>query len=376
MTGTSHTLRRTQCSIAREVTRLVKQGAIMEYRRLGNTGVYISVVSLGTMTFGGSANPIWGAMGGLDLPEADRIVGTALDAGINSVVTADAYGDGETEEIVGKALGARRKDVFLTTKFAMRMGPGPNDGGVSRLHIMRALEDSLRRLGTDHIDLYQAHVYDSATSLEDILSTLDTAVRQGKICYIGASNITAWQTMKALEVSQRRALERYSVIESYYSLAGRDIETELLPMTIDQGLGHLVYSPLAGGLLSGKYSRIGSPDGASRRVAVDMPPADHERVFDIVDRLRIVADRHDAGVPSVALAWVLARPGVTAVIVGARRPEQLVENIEAAELRLTDIDLAELDEVSRPVVPPYPLYMQELYAAVHVGPQAGASDEV
>jgi aryl-alcohol dehydrogenase-like predicted oxidoreductase len=217
---------------------------------------------------------------------------------------------------------------------------------------MRALEDSLRRLGTDHIDLYQAHVYDSATSLEDILTTLDTAVRQGKIRYIGASNITAWQTMKALEVSQRRALEGYSVIESYYSLAGRDIETELLPMTIDQGLGHLVYSPLAGGLLSGKYSRIGSPDGASRRVAVDMPPADHERVFDIVDRLRIVADRHDAGVPSVALAWVLARPGVTAVIVGARRPEQLVENIEAADLRLTDTDLAELDEVSRPVVPP------------------------
>ncbi|KIF73029.1 aldo/keto reductase [Streptomyces sp. 150FB] len=330
----------------------------MEYRQLGDTGVLMSALSLGTMTFGGDGSPVWGTIGALPQQDADRIVGAALDAGVNHIDTADGYAEGECEEIVGRSLRGRRDEVILTSKFAMRMGPGANQVGLSRLHLMRALEASLRRLGTDHIDLYLIHGFDELTAAEETLAALDDAVHQGKIRYIGASNYTAWQTMKALGVSERRGFNRFVAMESYYSLAGRDIEAEILPMSVDQKVGQLTYSPLAGGLLSGKFDRQGSTDSSARRSKADMPPVDRERTYDIIDTLRVVAGRHGAGVAQVAVAWVLAQRGVTSVILGARRVEQLQDTLGALDVKLTEQDLRELDDVSKPVVPSYPHYMQ------------------
>lgn len=340
----------------------------MEYRQLGSTGVLVSALSLGTMTFGGTG-PVWDTVGGLAQADADRILGTALDAGINLVDTADMYGDGECEEMIGRSLGSRRKDVVLTTKVAGRMGPGPNQVGLSRLHVTRSIEESLRRLRTDYIDLYLLHGFDPLTGIENTLGALDDAVRQGKIRHIGASNFTAWQTMKALGVSEQRGLARFSALESYYSLSGRDIENEVLPMGQDQDLGHLVFSPLAGGLLSGKFDRTGTTEDSARRAVRDNPPVDRERTYDIIDVLRAVADRHEARVAQVAMAWVLAQPGVTSVILGARRTEQLTENLGALDLELTPQDLQELDDVSKPLVPNYPLQMQEQYQTLMRAPQ-------
>ncbi|MFF0366779.1 MULTISPECIES: aldo/keto reductase [unclassified Micromonospora] len=339
----------------------------MKYRLLGNTGVYVSEISLGTMTFGGSGHPIWGGLGALALPDAQRLVDTALDAGVNFVDTADTYSEGESEELLGQALGKRRRDVVLATKAHARTGPGPNDVGTSRLHTMQALEDSLRRLRTDHIDLYQIHNFDQVTPMEETLRALDDAVRQGKVRYIGCANFAAWQISKALGISAREKLAGFVSVQSYYSLLGRDVERDVVPMALDEGVGLTVWSPLAGGFLSGKVGRDSAVADSGSRSAqpgfTNFPPVDRERGFDVVDVLKGVAERHEVSPARVAVAWLLARPAVTSVIVGARKQEQLVDNIAATDLTLTAQDLAELDEISKlPVA--YPNWIQEAFAGV------------
>jgi aryl-alcohol dehydrogenase-like predicted oxidoreductase len=331
---------------------------MMRYQQLGSTGLFVSRVALGTMTFGGVGTPQWDRIGALDVQAAGRIVDAALDQGINLVDTADMYADGECEEYLGRILAGRRRDVVLATKAYVRMGPGPNDVGLSRVHVLRALEDSLRRLGTEHIDLYQVHAFDRLTPLAETLSALDDAVRQGKIRYIGASNFAAWQLATALGVSDRRALARFVALQAYYSLVGRDLDREILPLVRAEHLGLLVYSPLAGGFLSGKFSRAGAEDPGARQARSDNPPIDRERGYDVIDALRAVAARHETSVPEVALAWTLAQPGVTSVIAGARRPDQLVQNTAAVDLELTATDLAELDTVSA-LPPGYPNWLQD-----------------
>lgn len=259
----------------------------MQYERLGATGAFVSRIALGTMTFGGAGTPPWNVLGALDEKAAGELVGLALDSGVNLIDTADMYAGGESEEILGRVLGARRRDVVLATKLFVRMGHGPNEVGLSRLWVTQALEDSLRRLRTDHIDLYQIHSFDPLTPVEETLGALDDAVRAGKIRYIGASNLAAWQMMKYLGAADLRGLSRFVSQQVYYSLIGRDIERELLPMAVDQGVGTLVWSPLVGGFLSGKVDRHGNTDAASRRAQSANPPVDLERGYDIVDALRV-----------------------------------------------------------------------------------------
>jgi aryl-alcohol dehydrogenase-like predicted oxidoreductase len=329
----------------------------MKFAQLGATGLYVSRIALGTMTFGGAGQAPWNVIGGLDQPAADTIIGTALDHGVNLIDTADMYAGGESEEILGRVLKGRRDDVVLATKVAARMGPGPNETGLSRYWITRALEDSLRRLGTDHVDLYQVHGFDPVTPIEETLRALDDAVRAGKVRYLGASNFAAWQLMRALGISERNGLARFDASQSYYSLAGRDLEAELVPLLTDEKLGLLVWSPLAGGLLTGKFDRSGTTDLDARRSKADLPPVDREQTHDIVDVLRTVAGRREVTVPQVALAWLLAQPVVTSVIVGAKRLEQLTDNLAAVDVELAADDLAELNEVSR-ITPRYPEWMQ------------------
>ncbi|RLP92501.1 aldo/keto reductase [Micromonospora sp. CV4] len=341
----------------------------MKYRLLGNTGVYVSEISLGTMTFGGSGHPIWSTLGALALPDAQRLVDTALDAGVNFVDTADMYSDGESEELLGQALGKRRRDVVIATKAHARTGPGPNDVGTSRLHVMQALEDSLRRLGTDHIDLYQLHNFDHVTPMEETLRALDDAVRQGKVRYIGCANFAAWQISKALGISAREQLAGFVSVQSYYSLLGRDVERDVVPMALDEGVGLTVWSPLAGGFLSGKVGRDSVVADSGSRSAQpgysSFTPFDPEHAFGVVDVLKAIGERHGVSPARVAVAWLLSRPAVTSVIVGARKQEQLVDNIAASDLTLTAQDLAELDEISKlPVA--YPNWIQEAFAGTRL----------
>ena len=327
----------------------------MKYRRLGATGVYVSELCLGAMTFGTQ----WEMIGALGQKEADALVGRSLDAGINFFDTADVYSTGDSEEILGRALAGRRRDVVIATKVRGRMGPGPNEVGLSRLHIIDACEASLKRLGTDYIDLYQIHRADPETAIDETLSALTDLVRAGKVRYIGCSNLEAWELMKALGVSERRGFERFQCTQSYYALAGRDIERDTIPLIRDQGLGLLVWSPLAGGFLSGKFTRDGARDADARRVAFDFPPLDKERAFDILDVMRPIAEAHDASVAQVALAWLLAKEAVTSVIIGAKRMDQLLDNLGAVELTLTGDEVDRLDEVSATTAP-YPAWMLAL----------------
>jgi aryl-alcohol dehydrogenase-like predicted oxidoreductase len=327
----------------------------MKYRLLADTGVFVSELCLGAMTFGGQGQ-MWEVIGGLDQSSTDAIVGRALDAGINFIDTADVYSAGESETQVGKALAGKRHHVVLATKVRGRMGKGPNDVGLSRLHIMEAVEASLKRLNTDYIDLYQIHRYDPLTNLEDTLRALDDLVRAGKVRYIGCSNLLAWQMMKALAISRAERLERFKCTQSYYSLAGRELEREMIPLLLDQGVGLLVWSPLAGGFLSGKFTRSGT-DAAGRRAKFDFPPIDKEQAYDIVDAMRPVAAAHSATVPQVALAWLLAQPAVSSIIIGARKPEQLDDNLKSVELALSPDELTSLSEASRLKVE-YPVWME------------------
>jgi aryl-alcohol dehydrogenase-like predicted oxidoreductase len=337
---------------------------------LGTTGLFVSRIGLGTMTFGGAGHPLWEGVGALDAAAAERIVGTALDAGVNLIDTADVYAAGESEEILGKVLGPRRDDVVLATKFAAQTGSGPNDLGASRYHVMRSLEGSLRRLRTDHVDLYQIHGFDPLTPVEETLGALDDAVRQGKVRYVGASNLAARQLLKALGVSARAGLARFVAHQCYYSLVGRDVEHEILPAAREEGLAFLSYAPLAAGLLSGKFERDGSTGDGASKARFGNIPMDRERAHDAVDALRVVAERHGVTVAQTALAWNIAQPGVTAALVGARRPEQLEESLGAVDVQLTAGDLAELDAVSSPGVA-YPAWVQQMFARQRVTAAAG-----
>ena len=309
------------------------------------------------MTFGGRGQ-IWQAIGGLDEASADAIVGRALDAGINFIDTADVYSSGESETMVGKALQGRRHEVVLATKVRGRMGAGANDVGLSRLHITEAVEASLKRLGTDYIDLYQIHRADPFTAIEDTLRALDDLVRQGKVRYIGCSNLMTWQLMQALGISRAEGLEHFKCTQSYYSLAGRELEREMIPLREDQGLGLLVWSPLAGGFLTGKFTRDAT-DAEARRASFDFPPIDKEKAFDTVDVMRKIAEDHEASIAQVALAWVLSKSAVTSVIIGARKLSQLEDNLGAVDVSLSDDELESLDEVSRLALE-YPAWMDVL----------------
>ena len=327
----------------------------MKYRRLARTGVYVSELCLGAMTFGGTG--IFEAIGGLGQSEADALVHRSLDAGINFFDTANVYSVGQSEELLGKALGARRSDVIVATKVRGRMGEGPNEIGLSRVHIMQQCDASLRRLGTDYIDLYQIHGHDPVTDIAETLRALTDLVRAGKVRYIGCSNLTAWQLMKSLGISRQYGLAEFISTQSYYSVAGRELEREMLPLVEDQGLAVLPWSPLAGGFLTGKFTRDHETDPNARRVTFDFPPIDKNRGFDIVDVMAEVATAHRVSVAQIALAWLLHRPGVTSVIIGAKRLDQLDDNLNSVTVSLSDQELDRLNSVSALPVE-YPEWMQ------------------
>ncbi|HLW95471.1 MAG TPA: aldo/keto reductase [Solirubrobacteraceae bacterium] len=320
----------------------------MEYRQLGRGGLRISPLTLGTMGFGGAGQ--FSDVGNIDLAGAQRQIDMALDAGVNLIDTADIYSHGASEEIIGEALEGRRDRVLLATKARFAMGPGPNDGGLSRHHLIEACEASLRRLRTDHIDLYQLHEWDGQTPLEETLGALDDLVRSGKVRYVGSSNFAGWQVTKALGIARQHGLPTFVSQQVYLSLQERSAEYEIVPSAIDQGLGLLIWSPLAGGWLSGKYRRgQQAPEGARHAGTWGEPPIyDEDRLYDTIDVLVEVAQAHGVSAAQVALAWLLKRPGVTSVIVGARTEEQLADNLAAADLELGEEERARLEAVSRP----------------------------
>lgn len=319
----------------------------MRTRNLGGTGLLVSEICLGTMTFGGRG--IWTAIGELDQPVADGIVARALDAGVNFIDTADVYSEGLSEEVTGRAIansGRPRTDIVLATKVFGQTGPGPNDRGASRGHILNGVKASLKRLGTDYIDLYQIHGFDPLTPIEETVRALDDLVRQGHVRYVGVSNWAAWQIMKALGIADRNGWSRFASLQAYYTIAGRDLEREIVPLLKDQKVGLMVWSPLAGGLLSGKYDRDGKAPDGSRRVNFDFPPVNRDRAFDVVDVMREIGDAHGVSVARIALAWLLHQPPVTSVIIGAKTVEQLDDNLAATELRLSPEELERLDAAS------------------------------
>ncbi len=329
----------------------------MEYRQLGYTGVRVSALALGTMTFGGRGK--FALVGETEVDEARRIVDRALDGGINFIDTADVYSDGRSEEIVGELIKGRRDEIVLATKARFAMGDGQNDAGLSRRYLLRACEASLRRLGTDYIDLYQVHERDGLTPMEETLDALDTLVRQGKVRYIGCSNHSAWHVMKALGISERRGLQRFVTQQVYYSLLDRDAEYELIPLSIDQQLGVLVWSPLAGGLLSGKYRRNVEPPAGSRQTTPwgEPPVYDRDRMYRIVEALVEVASARGTSPAQAALAYLLGRPAVTSLVIGARTEEQLADNLGSVDWTLDVDERAQLDEVSAPLLI-YPYWHQ------------------
>jgi aryl-alcohol dehydrogenase-like predicted oxidoreductase len=338
----------------------------MEYRQLGNSGLRVSVLTMGTMTFGGSGP--FANVGTTDLDTAKRQLSICRDAGVNLIDTADVYSGGASEEIVGAALEGQREDWLLATKVRFPMGDGPNDAGLSRHHILAGAEASLRRLRTDYIDLYQVHEWDGQTRLEETLGALDMLVQQGKVRYVGVSNYTGWQLMKALGIAEHDRLPRFVSEQIYYSLHGREAENELLPAAVDQGLGVLVWSPLAGGLMSGKYTRgddgqLSGPSGSRQLSDWNEPPIDYpDRLFDTIDVLRDIAAARGVSGAQVALAWLLTRPAVTSLIIGARTDEQLADNLAAADLTLTEDEVQRLEKVSRPPLQ-YPYWHQAASAA-------------
>ncbi|NRB55425.1 MAG: aldo/keto reductase [Salinicola sp.] len=337
----------------------------MRYRNLGNTGLFVSELCLGTMTFGGNGE-MWSQIGNLQQADADKLVGRALDAGINFIDTADVYSQGQSEVITGQALrnlGVARDDVVVATKVFGPTGTddpyrsnGVNNRGASRYHIMEGVKASLKRLQLDHIDLYQIHGFDPATPIEETVRALHTLVEHGHVRYVGVSNWAAWQIMKALGIARQNGWHRFESLQAYYTLAGRDLEREIVPLLESEKLGLMVWSPLAGGLLSGKYKRDEEAQAGDRRATFDFPPVDRKRGFDCIDTMREIAEAKGVSVARIALAWLLHQRAVTSVIVGAKRLDQLDDNIAATEVRLDEDELARLDQVSA-LPPEYPGWM-------------------
>lgn len=341
----------------------------MKYKTLGNTGLLVSQLCLGTMTFSDGTG-IYEHIGNIDQAAADELVKASLDAGINFFDTADVYSAGASERTLGqsfKNLGVTRSNVVLATKVYSRMGQGRNDVGASRGHIMDAVEASLRRLQTDHIDLYQVHANDTVTPLEETLRALDDLVRQGKVRYVGVSNWQAWRVATALGISARLNLERFNTLQAYYSIAGRDLERELIPLLNAEKMGLMVWSPLAGGLLSGKFNRDSQSPEGSRRSSFDFPIVDKERAWDVIDVLKPIAEAHGCSPARIALAWLLSKPAVTSIIVGAKRLSQLEDNIAAIDIILSEDEIDRLNAVSE-LPPEYPGWMMDTQGADRLGP--------
>ncbi len=339
----------------------------MEYRQLGSSGLKVSSLTLGTMTFGGGGKFV--NVGATDLQGARRQLDICRDAGVTLIDTADVYSAGRSEEILGEALEGRRDDFLVATKVRFAMGEDPNMEGLSRHHIIGGCEASLRRLRTDHIDLYQVHEWDGLTPLEETLEALEQLVDAGKVRYVGVSNYCGWQLMKALGVSEHKRLPRFVSQQIYYSLQERSAEYELLPVAVDQGLGTLVWSPLAGGLLSGKYRRDRQPPEGSRHLTDwnEPPIHDEDKLYDTIELLVEVADGHGVSAAQAALAWLLTRPSVASIVIGARTDEQLADNLRAAELTLTDSEVSRLEAISRPLLI-YPYWHQHASAASRFSP--------
>lgn len=341
----------------------------MRYRLLGRTGLYVSELCLGTMTFGDAG--FWKVMGGLGQDSATALVKQAFDAGVNFIDTANVYAHGMSETLTGqalKSLGLPRDEIVIATKATGIMNEAAINGrGQSRYHLMNELDASLKRLQVDHIDLYQLHGYDRLTPFEDVLSTLDDMVRSGKVRYVGLCNLSAWQVMKALAISKEHGWARFESVQAYYTIAGRDLEREVIPLLQDQQLGLMVWSPLAGGLLSGKFSADDKAPEGARRATFDFPVVDKPRAFRCVDAMRPIAESHGVSVARVALAWLLSRPEVSSVIVGAKTPAQLADNLGASGLTLTANELKSLDEVSA-LPPEYPGWMLALQGGYRAKP--------
>jgi aryl-alcohol dehydrogenase-like predicted oxidoreductase len=330
----------------------------MHYRPLGRTGQFVSEICLGTMTFDGGSG-FWKAVGQLDQSAATALVARAHEKGVNFFDTADVYSEGGSEVMLGQALidlKLPREDVIVATKVRGRTGAGPNAVGLSRGHILDQIAGSLKRLKLDYVDLYQIHGFDPATPLEETMRALDDCVSRGLVRTIGCSNMAAWQIMKANGIAERRGSARFETVQAYYTIAGRELEREILPLVEDQGMGVMIWSPLAGGFLSGKFTREGVKSNDSRRAVFDFPPVEKDRGYDIIEAMQPIAAAHGVSVARVALAWLLQRKGVMSVIVGAKSVEQLDDNLAAAELTLSETQLKTLDEVSA-LRPEYPGWM-------------------
>ncbi|MDS2171852.1 aldo/keto reductase [Nesterenkonia sp. CL21] len=346
----------------------------MEYRYLGRSGLKVSAITFGVMTFGGTG--FFAKAGTTGLDDARRLLDLALDHGVNMIDTANVYSHGVSEEILGEALRGRRDRTLVATKVRMGMGDGPNDAGLSRKHIIDQCEASLRRLGTDHIDLYQVHEWDGQTPLEETMEALDSLVGSGKVRYIGSSNFAGWQLSKALGVSERHGYQRFISQQIHYTLQAREAEYELLPIAEDSGVGVTVWSPLAAGLLSGKYRRgQDAPEGSRQLTGWGEPPVrDVDALYDIVDELAAIGDARGVSAAQVSLAWLLGRPGISSLIVGARTEQQLTDNLAAAELVLTDEERARLDAVSAPPLL-YPYWHHAKSASDRLGPHDIVANE-
>lgn len=338
----------------------------MKYKTLGNTGLFVSELCLGSMTFGGKG--VWANMGNVQLEDAQAIIARALEHGVNFIDTADVYSDGASEEIVGRSLknlGVRREDVVIATKVCAPVGPGPNDAGNSRGHILDSVKASLKRLQVDHIDLYQLHGFDTVTPIEESLAALDTLVRQGLVRYVGVSNWSAWQIARALGHSERLNLAKIATTQNYYTLVGRELERDIVPLINAEKQGLLVWSPLAGGLLSGKFGRDKQAEDGSRRTTFNFPPVAMEHAYEVIDAMETIAVERGVSVARIALAWLLHQPHVTSVIIGAKRIEQLDDNVGATEVVLTADELTALNAVSA-IEQEYPAWMQRIR---HVPPR-------
>ena len=328
----------------------------MDYRYLGNSGFKVPVLGFGAGTFGGKG-PLFSAWGNTDIEEAKRLIDICLEAGVNLFDTADVYSDGASESILGAALKGRREQAIISTKITLRAGDGPNDIGASRHHLITGVERALKRLGTDYIDLLQLHHFDAMTPVEQVMSTLDDLVRAGKVRYLGASNFSGWQLMKSQAAADKHGYSRFVANQTYYSLIGRDYEWELMPLGHDQGVGAVVWSPLGWGRLTGKIRRDQPlPEGSRlHETAGFAPPVDEERLYRVVDALDAIAAETGKSVPQIALNWLLQRPTVSTVLIGARNEQQLRQNLDAADWNLTREQVAQLDTASA-VTPPYPYY--------------------